>query len=100
MTFDHGSQWIEFPLIADGAHVSALPLAVLQEAHGHQLLDGLPHRGAAHPQGLGQVPLGHDLLPGLKLTPKDEVPDLFIGLVRNPLHFDGLKQRRHVPLRT
>ena len=83
----------------DGAHKGALALAVLQEAHGHQLLDGLPHRGAAHPQGLGQFPLRHDLLPGLELPPEDQVPDLFIGLVRNPLHLDGLEQRRHVLLR-
>ena len=27
---------------------------------------------------------------GLKADPKYEVPDLLEGLVRNPLHFDGL----------
>ena len=91
MAFDHRGQGIVFPLGVGGAHKGALALAVLQQSHGHQLLDGLPHRGPAHPQGLGQLPLRHDLVPGLELAPEDQVPDLFKGLVRDPLGLNGFQ---------
>ncbi len=88
---DHGGQGVGSRWSLMERTKVPCPWRCSSKPHGHQLFDGLPHRGAAHPQGLGQVPLRHDLLPGLQLPPENQIPDLFIGLVRNPLHLNGLE---------
>ena len=95
MPFHHRGQGIVLPLCVGGAHKGALALPVLQQSHGHQFLDGLPHRGPAHPQGLGQLPLRHDLVSGLQLAPEDQVPDLLKGLVRDPPGLNGFQLNDH-----
>ena len=49
-----------------GLHVGAVAAPCGKHALADQLLDGLAHRGARHPQHLGQLSLGGQLLSGLQ----------------------------------
>ena len=74
-----------------GTDKGPLTLAMLKEAHGDQLIDGIANGGPADRQRYRQIPFRQDLLARLEFTFEDQFPELFEHLIGNSFRFDWLE---------